>query len=350
MKPTINTDRINVIDLIRGFALIGLPFVNVLALWSTNLSLSGTQGDIWIQRFLYIFIEGRFYAIFSFLFGLGLWIFLSRAKEKNDHPYALFIRRMLILAVVGIMHHLINPGEALLVYAIMGIPVLFLDKAPKQVNLILGIAGIIIASLLGVKVLTTLPLMILGLAFGQYRVFETYKEKRKAWMTVAVLSLIATSIIIVFLWQKAPDNGLVTLMEGHKLTETQIESNISFYDFADLALTFAPFFSVFYVSFLVLLEPLVGKLLLPLNSFGRMAFTNYIGQSIILLIVLLFIPMDRAASYTIATITCALVVIAQIIASSLWLKFFKYGPLEWIWRCGTYGKWLSIRKKQTLQS
>lgn len=82
MKPTMNTDRINVIDLIRGFALIGLPFVNVLALWSSNVNLSGSQGDIWIQRFLYIFVEGRFYAIFSFLFGLGLWIFLSRAKEK----------------------------------------------------------------------------------------------------------------------------------------------------------------------------------------------------------------------------------------------------------------------------
>src|SRR5690625_1286242 len=95
MKPTMTMDRINVLDLIRGFALIGLPFVNVLALWN-NANLSSTQGDIWIQRFLYIFVEGRFYAIFSFLFGLGFWIFLSRAKEKSEYPYGLFIRRMVI--------------------------------------------------------------------------------------------------------------------------------------------------------------------------------------------------------------------------------------------------------------
>lgn len=346
MKPTTNTDRIKVIDLIRGFALIGLPFVNVLTLWGSNVNLSGAQGDIWIQRFLNIFIEGRFYAIFSFLFGLGLWLFLSRAKEKHAQPYVLFTRRMVILAGVGILHHLINPGEALLYYAIMGVPVLFLDKIPKKLNLILGIVGIIIGSYVGNKILITLPLMVLGLAFGQYRVFESYIKNRKMWILFAVLSFVATSILVVLLWQKAPTGGLVTGMEGYELTEAQIESNIDFYNFADLALAFAPFFSVFYVSFLVLIEPLIGKILAPLNSFGRMAFTNYIGQSVILVILLIFIPEGKMVSYSVATLTCALVVITQIVGSSLWLKLFRYGPLEWLWRCGTYGKWLPIRKSQ----
>src|SRR5699024_12455021 len=87
-------------------------------------------------------------------------LILSRAKEKSEYTYGLFIRRMVILAGVGIFHHLINPGEALLVYAIMGMPVLFLDKIPKKINLILGIAGIIIGSYVGNKILITLPLMI----------------------------------------------------------------------------------------------------------------------------------------------------------------------------------------------
>ncbi|RTQ87058.1 DUF418 domain-containing protein [Lysinibacillus telephonicus] len=344
MEPVINKYRINVIDLIRGFALMGLPFVNVLAFWSANINLTGTQEDIWVQRFLYLFVEGRFYAIFSFLFGLGLWIFLSRAKEKNDRPYSLFIRRMLILGIVGWIHHLINPGEALLIYAVLGVPVVFFDKVPKQINLILGIAGVIIGSFIGAKLLLILPLMMLGLAFGQYRVFESYIKRRKTWMTVAVLSFVATSISVAFLWQKAPVDGLVYYMEGFELTETQVLSNRAFFDFADLSLTFAPFFSVFYVSFLVLLEPLVKKLLSPLNAFGRMAFTNYIGQSVILVIIAMFIPAGTVVSYIDATITCVLVVIAQIITSSFWLRSFKYGPLEWLWRCGTYGKWITIRK------
>ncbi|WP_332648969.1 DUF418 domain-containing protein [Lysinibacillus sp. 54212] len=344
MEPVIKANRINVIDSIRGVALLGLPFVNVLAFWSSNINLSGTQGDIWVQRFLYLFVEGRFYAIFSFLFGLGIWIFLSRAKEKNDRPYALFFRRMLILGLVGAIHNLINPGEALLIYAILGIPVVFFNKVPKQINLILGIVGVIIGSFFGVKLLLPLPLMMLGLAFGQYRVFESYIKRRKIWMMVAVLSFVVTSILVAFLWQKAPTDGLVTYMEGVELTEAQVLSNRAFYDFANLSLTFAPIFSVFYVSCLVLLEPFVKKLLLPLNAFGRMAFTNYIGQSVILVLIAMFIPGDKIVSYSVATIACLLVVVVQIISSSLWLKYFKYGPIEWLWRCGTYWKWLPIRK------
>src|SRR5699024_7151130 len=108
IQPTMNTDRIKVIDVIRGFALIGLPFVNVLDLWSSNINLSGTEAIIWVQRFFYIVIEGCFYAIFSCLFGFGIWIFLSRAKAQKGHPYVLFIRRMVILAIVGALHQLIN--------------------------------------------------------------------------------------------------------------------------------------------------------------------------------------------------------------------------------------------------
>src|SRR5699024_12571495 len=97
-----------------------------------------------------------------------------------------------------------------------------------------------------------------------------------------------------------------------------------------------------YVSFLVLIEPLIGKGLTPLNAFGRMAFTNYIGQSVILVVLLMFIPNGKVVSYAVATITCLLVVVAQIIASTLWLKSFKYVPIEWILPCGTYGNWFPL--------
>lgn len=86
---------------------------------------------------------------------------------------------MLILFAVGMLHQLINPGEALMIYAILGMPIIFLNKLPKQMNLILGIAGIIIGSIFGAKLLLTFPFIMLGLAFGQYRVFESYTKNRK---------------------------------------------------------------------------------------------------------------------------------------------------------------------------
>lgn len=344
MEPTIQNHRIGVIDLIRGFALLGLPFVNILLLWRNNMNLSGTTGDIWIQRFLYIFIEGRFYAIFSFLFGLGLWIFLSRAKDKQEHTTVLFVRRMLILLVVGIIHQFIHPGEALLVYAILGFLMVFFYKMPKQLNVILGIIGVIVGSILGAKFLLPLPLMLLGLAFGQYRVFESYQKNRKKWMSVGIFSFIATTLSAIYLWQQAPDLGSTFFIEGQELTEAQMNANRAFYDYANQALLFAPFFSIFYVSCLVMLEATNRKLFSPLNAFGRMAFTNYIGQSIILILITLFMPTGTIVSYKFAMVTCLLLVICQMIFSMYWLRYFKYGPLEWLWRCGTYGKMLSIKK------
>lgn len=344
MEPTMNTNRIHVIDMLRGFALLGLPFVNVLALWGAYVNLSGTASDIWIQRLLYIFVEGRFYAIFSFLFGVGIWIFYSRAKEKNDCPSTLFVRRMLILFAVGVVHQVIHPGEALLFYSILGIPVFFLHRIPKFVNLLVGIMGVAVGSILGAKILLVLPLMMLGLAFGQYRIFESYEKHRKKWLAVMMVSLIATGIAVVILWQKAPVNGLVTYMDHLELTDEQMISNRDFFDFAELSLAVAPFFSVFYVSSLVLLAPLVKKMQCPLNAFGRMAFSNYIGQSVILVGFTMFIPNEVIVSYLTAMIICLLIVSAQMMFSLYWLKYFKYGPLEWLWRCGTYKKWLSIRK------
>src|SRR5699024_908820 len=344
LEPTIQKTRIEVIDLLRGFALIGLPFVNVIGLWMGRLNLSGTETDIFVQRFLYIFIEGRFYAIFSFLFGLGIWIFLSKAKEKTAKPYRLFLRRMLLLGIIGAIHQVFQPGEALLIYALISFIVLFFDKLPKQLNLSLGIIGVIVGSLLAVKLLLPIPLMILGLAFGQYRIFEKVNENRKIWIGVMFISFLITCFLVVYLWQEAPAQGSAAFIGDVEETEAQIQSNMQFYEFVKLYMTVSPFFSVFYVSFLVVIEPLMRNLLVAINALGRMAFTNYIGQTVFLLLFMQMALSRKIASYEMAVIVCAVIIIFQMFISLVWLKMFKYGPLEWLWRCGTYGKWLSIKK------
>src|SRR5699024_12868908 len=80
-QPTYKLDRLLVIDALRGFALLGLPFVNLIGLWVYSLRLSDTHTDLYIQRLMYILIEGRFFSIFSFLFGLGVWLFRSEERR-----------------------------------------------------------------------------------------------------------------------------------------------------------------------------------------------------------------------------------------------------------------------------
>ncbi|MEJ8777644.1 DUF418 domain-containing protein [Pseudogracilibacillus sp. ICA-222130] len=344
MQPTVNKQRIHLIDLIRGFALLGLPFVNVLGLWSDNVNLSGEHTDIIVQRFLFVFVEGRFFAIFSFLFGVGMYLFLSRAKEKHANYRFIFIRRMAILFVIGFIHQLFQPGEALLFYAILGIILLPFFHLLKQWNLILGVIGIIVGSVWSAKILLPLPYMLLGLAFGQYRIFEKTMSYKKSWIFVAAISFVATLIATVYLWMQAPSLGMTSYMEGVELTELQMDMNRAFYEFSKIALMLAPIFTIFYVSSLVVVEPFIGKILTPLYAYGRMAFTNYLGQTVMLLLVLQFFVKDSIVSYSYATISCAIIVLLQIAFSAFWLKYFKFGPFEWLWRCGTYGEILPIKK------
>lgn len=109
-----------------------------------------------------------------------------------------------------------------------------------------------------------------------------------------------------------------------------------------------PALCLFYVSSLILLmrNKMWRKLLTPLQSVGRMALTNYILQSVICTFLFysyglgLFNQVGPALGVTIAII----IFIIQVIGSHLWLNYFRFGPLEWLWRSLTYGKWEPIKK------
>ena len=111
-----------ILDALRGFALLGIALANYpeFALW-TFLSDEEQQAmptaavDSVVRYLQYLFVDGKFYTIFSLLFGVGFSLILSR------HPVSLFMRRMLILAAIGFCHLLfIWSGDILLLYAVGG--------------------------------------------------------------------------------------------------------------------------------------------------------------------------------------------------------------------------------------
>ena len=82
MGNNMTNKRIDELDYIRGFALLGIILVNILALLNIKIPDPNTV-DASYQRFLYLFVEGRFFSIFSFLFGVGFYIFISRAIARE---------------------------------------------------------------------------------------------------------------------------------------------------------------------------------------------------------------------------------------------------------------------------
>lgn len=340
MGNNITNKRIDELDYIRGFALLGIILVNILALLNIKTPDPNTV-DASYQRFLYLFVEGRFFSIFSFLFGVGFYIFISRAIAKGKNGYVLFFRRLVALFIFGLIHQMFQPGEALALYAICGLIVLPFYKAKKEVNVVIGLILTIAFSIMAFKELLPLGLILLGLAAGQYKVFENLSAKIKQ---VAIFTGVMFILSVVALWYQygqvpaEPFVNMIIMNEDGTIDATG--------QFLKIGVTVGPIISAFYVGALILLLQLkpVQKLLAPLKYYGRMALTNYIGQTAMILIAGSVCNFAGNLTYMQTLYVCIAIYAIQIVFSVVWMKIFKMGPLEWIWRVITYWTVTPLKK------
>ncbi|WP_040205260.1 DUF418 domain-containing protein [Neobacillus jeddahensis] len=321
MVPIELTKRIDLLDYLRGFALLGIILVNILPLLAVTKPEPHSLDEAY-WRFLYLFVEGRFYTIFTFLFGIGLYMFITRALAKGKNGYILFLRRLLVLFIFGLIHVKFHPGEALTVYAISGLILLPFYKVHRRINLVFSIAMLITISILSVKIFMVIPLMLLGITAGQYRVFEGIARHLKKVAMFTILMLLLSIIGLSYQYQHAPQIvGTATMAEIQP--------------FFAIGVTIGPIVSAFYVGAFILLvqRPFIQKLLAPLKSYGRMAFTNYVTQTALILLIGRILPVFHPLT---SLYLCLAIYVIQLMFSMIWLRFFKFGPLEWLWRALTY--------------
>ena len=126
--PVKSTERFVILDALRGFALLGIVMANfpefsLYTFMSADdaSALPFSAADRWLRYLLYLFIDGKFYTIFSLLFGIGFSIILENVTRRGGHAMPVFYRRMMILAFIGVVHLLfIWSGDILLLYALLG--------------------------------------------------------------------------------------------------------------------------------------------------------------------------------------------------------------------------------------
>ncbi|MCX7995318.1 MAG: hypothetical protein N3A65_06070 [candidate division WOR-3 bacterium] len=161
IRPLELKERIEIIDILKGFALLGILFVNMeLYNHPLQLFILPSKEDTFVDRIIEfvrkLFAEGKFYSIFSFLFGAGFFIQLKRMEEKNVSFKSFYFRRLFVLLLIGFFHGiLIWSGDILSLYAIAGISLLIFRKLSNK--------WLIISSII---LLSLLPLVILIGAFG----------------------------------------------------------------------------------------------------------------------------------------------------------------------------------------
>lgn len=319
MKSIELSERIDELDYLRGFALLGIILVNITHMLGIKPPESKTL-DAFYWKFLYGFVEGRFYTIFTFLFGVGFYIFMTRAAQRN--PKVCFLRRMCVLLFFGLIHMQFQQGEALTIYAVCGLIILPFYQANKFVNLFFGAVLLFILSLFSIKIFMTVPLMLLGIAAGQFRVFERIGHLRKKL-------LIFTFVILI-------GSILALILQYHYL---QVEGQ----EFLRVGIAVGPIVSACYVGIMLcsLQIPLFRKLFFSLKNYGRMALTNYVGQTAL---ILAGSHLFGRITYIQSRFVCCIIYFIQLVFSTVWLRYFRFGPLEWIWRIVTYYEILPLRR------
>lgn len=139
-QPTTAGERVIVLDVIRGFALLGILLMNIeyfqRPMQAIMLGFDWQQEGIdrLVALFVFAFVQGKFYTMFSLLFGLGFVIFLDRARARGASARLLFARRLAVLAVFGVLHaFFIWTGDILLLYAGVGfLLLLFVNTPPSR--------------------------------------------------------------------------------------------------------------------------------------------------------------------------------------------------------------------------
>jgi uncharacterized protein len=125
LTPVASNERIQSLDVVRGFALIGILMMNVEFFNRATATLgSGMQtglsgANLWVSYFVQYFVTGKFWTIFSLLFGMGFAVMLTRAERAGRSFLVPYIRRIAALAVFGALHHIfLFSGDILVSYAV----------------------------------------------------------------------------------------------------------------------------------------------------------------------------------------------------------------------------------------
>ncbi len=398
VSPVSEQERLPSLDVMRGVAVLGILAVNsafFAAPWQTGVNpnlapLAVNEATLWSWWAMHVFFEMKFITLFSLLFGASLYL-IGGAREDAERG-ALLRRRLLWLAAFGVIHGaLIWYGDILLAYALTGLMVLLargwrarllLSVGTVLYLLSLGISylfGAAVADMSAAKLAETKALLWAPPAEELARLQHAYqgglqsalRENIDAWRNFMIsglpfVMLRSAGMMMIgmalcrlgFLSGKAPAWAywLFAILGAGAFALIANQASLNAAADFDFVLmqgqgklvneALSVFGALFYASAAVLLVKASARFLVaPLAAVGRMAFTNYIAQSLIMTTLFwggrgfgLFGEVDRVTLWGIVVGVWTL----QLIWSPLWFNRFAMGPLEWLWRRLSYAKPLAI--------
>lgn len=378
-KPTNSSNRIEVVDALRGFALLGVLYANIPI--GGNPPIVSAYDDL--IHFLFNFlISKKFITIFSMLFGFGFFLQLSKAKEKGVNFNNYFLKRMGLLFLIGCIHSFVLwNGDIIMSYAFGGVFLLLLRNWSVKKLIILAVVFNVLLtgvtfignSALGwavydydfaiitelgltnsyleylrinwitapwVNFLSDMPLtlcftfgnMLIGMILGKINFFKTGEKLKPLRRWFIILGVVL---------------GIPASYFFHLIMTGNFDLDIPLLWVPFVIIIGMLFQSLAYITlFVALFNTKFGKKILSgFKYVGKTALTNYLGQSVFYLVVIyhctnifqLYGKISEPETYLLAT----LFFIIQSITSYYWLQKWKQGPVEYLWKKMSYS---SVKK------
>ncbi len=401
VAPLPAAERLPVVDILRGAALLGILVENILffsgprvqwqllpPLWPAAVDRAFNFGVLWLE-------QGKVYSLFAGLFGFGIAMQMQRAGARGF--LRLYLRRLVVLLAIGLVHGLfVWWGDILFQYALLGFCLLPFRRVKDRPLLIaagvLWLTPVLCAA--GLAALSEVARRLGvegGAGGGQAALWQAAQESLQVythgtWGAVQrlrmhefvaaqgdVVMLLPGMLMMFLLGLYAGRRGLLRAPAEHarlwrRLLVWGLPSGLAVHlAYAVLALhsdvtqpglaaggTFVlyalgvPPLALGYAAGLVTLlqRPVWQRALRPLAALGEMSLTNYLLQSVVCTLVFYsyglgwFGQLRPALSLVPTLVLFAL----QVVASNWWLARFRFGPLEWVWRWATYGEAPPLRR------
>lgn len=395
------SDRIVLIDALRGFALAGIVFTHMFEHYMASPipvenaeMINPSVIDRILSGLCDFLLRGKFFALFSFLFGFSFFIQMDKGSQKGDYYGLTFLWRILILLGIGFLHSCLYRGDILLIYALLAIPLIpFYNASSRWVwafilLIFLGVPRYLVFYFNGgsplfldyvlmpespaiaeyLKILQTgdpmtifeanawegilfkfefqwgvmsrgyltFAFFLLGLWAGRtgwFRDYILHKPRfKRGWiigLLLMIISIVAASFIFASIGELNGFNSWVLML------------GLTAVDLTNLGMTLI-YISLFVLAFAT---PKGGRRLSVFVPYGKMALTNYLLQSV--LGSMIYYGWGLGYVGALPTRYSFLLAIALIVfqmwLSALWLKYFRYGPIEWLWRSLTHFKRYPLR-------
>lgn len=402
LTPVSEPQRIVSLDVLRGFALLGILVINIQSfsmIFSAYMNPTAygdlTGANYWVWLLSHVLTDQKFMTIFSMLFGAGIVLLSSRVEARGQSATGVHYQRMFWLIVFGLLHaYLLWWGDILFLYGICGLVVYLFRKLSPRKLLVLGLLTIAVSSALflffGWSMQFWPPEALEELTQDWQPTLERTAEEvaiyQGGWleqMNHRVPKSFEFETFVLLIWGFWRAGGLMLVGMGlYKVGVFTLKRSAGFYAALIMGALLVGIPTVSYgvhrnftvgwdvhssfffgwqfnywgsliVSMgwigLVMLAcqyPPLARLTRPFAAVGQMAFTNYILQTVICTTIFyghgfgLFGQVERTGQIAIV----AAVWVFQLLVSPIWLRYFLFGPLEWLWRSLTYLQWQPFRR------